>query len=115
MSTGMYLEGVLLLSCERTAETLISKPAASAAHLAVWNVVFIVWTRTSNCPHGTFLAIPGRSTQGTTLTRPLGNIGRTVKLRCRLLSRQSGHLARRADTRDLAGGRNEREASLSWA
>ena len=38
----MPLEGILLLSCECTAETLISKPAASAAHLAVWNVVFIV-------------------------------------------------------------------------
>jgi hypothetical protein len=30
------------LSCECTAETLISKPAASAAHLDVRNVVFIV-------------------------------------------------------------------------
>src|ERR1035437_6953023 len=38
----MPLEGILLLSCECTAETLISKPAANAAHLDVRNIVLII-------------------------------------------------------------------------
>src|ERR1017187_68473 len=112
----MSLEGILLLSCECTAEALIRKPAASIAHLDVYNIVLII-------EQGPPTALTARSW-------PLPERPRRQPIHWGLLAVPSNFAVvlngsyfpvmaaalvfeSRADTRALSSGRNVRAASIA--